>query len=259
MLTRQRQYIYKALVRSRSTPTASALYTSVRSYSDDHRRQGNEEEDAAQAPYQQQQQQTSSSSSSSSPSSAKPGVAVTPIAFMPVINIPQTEFLYNAFFSLNRPLLGLQDDSEKPFFASATHTEDDDPDEDLNTYLSALQHFEPPLTPEEQRQQEAVETAKQQDGHDDVFGSISGTSTTATVSMQEEFYMEQTLPMYYMPDSDEIVDYLTTVQQKILLQQDRATVGRQRRSKLVPLSAAPLTCRYQRRPDLGVFRHRWSR
>jgi hypothetical protein len=38
------------------------------------------------------------------------------IPFMPVINIPETEFAHNAFFSLHRPLLGLSDEDEKPFF-----------------------------------------------------------------------------------------------------------------------------------------------
>lgn len=40
------------------------------------------------------------------------------IPFMPVINIPETEFAHNAFFSLYRPLLGLSDKDEKPFFSN---------------------------------------------------------------------------------------------------------------------------------------------
>jgi hypothetical protein len=39
------------------------------------------------------------------------------IPFMPVINIPETEFAHNAFFSLYRPLLGLSDEDETPFFS----------------------------------------------------------------------------------------------------------------------------------------------
>lgn len=43
--------------------------------------------------------------------------AKTKIPFMPVINIPETEFAHNAFFSLYRPLLGLSDEDETPFFS----------------------------------------------------------------------------------------------------------------------------------------------
>lgn len=42
------------------------------------------------------------------------------IAFVPVINIPETEFAHNAFFSLYRPLLGLSDENETPFFSQKT-------------------------------------------------------------------------------------------------------------------------------------------
>lgn len=51
-------------------------------------------------------------------------------SFMPVINIPQTEFAHNAFFSLHRPLLGLADEEEKPFFSKHPPAEDDDGKED---------------------------------------------------------------------------------------------------------------------------------
>lgn len=40
------------------------------------------------------------------------------LAFMPVINIPETEFAHHTFFSLDRPLLGLSDEEEKPFFSN---------------------------------------------------------------------------------------------------------------------------------------------
>lgn len=39
------------------------------------------------------------------------------IPFMPVINIPETEFAHHSFFSLHRPLLGLSDEDETPFFS----------------------------------------------------------------------------------------------------------------------------------------------
>jgi hypothetical protein len=40
------------------------------------------------------------------------------LSFMPVINIPETEFAHHTFFSLDRPLLGLSDEEEKPFFSN---------------------------------------------------------------------------------------------------------------------------------------------
>lgn len=46
------------------------------------------------------------------------------IPFMPVINIPETEFAHNAFFSLHRPLLGLSDEDEKPFFNNKSEKQD---------------------------------------------------------------------------------------------------------------------------------------
>lgn len=49
----------------------------------------------------------------------------TKIPFMPVINIPETEFAHHSFFSLHRPLLGLSDDDEKPFFNSKSTEEQD--------------------------------------------------------------------------------------------------------------------------------------
>lgn len=49
----------------------------------------------------------------------------TSLPFMPVVHIPQTEFAHNAFFSLHRPLLGLEDDKmDKPFFSNHAPEED---------------------------------------------------------------------------------------------------------------------------------------
>jgi hypothetical protein len=53
-----------------------------------------------------------------------PSTSELNLSFMPVINIPQTEFAHNAFFSLHRPLLGLADEDEKPFFSNKP-TEDE--------------------------------------------------------------------------------------------------------------------------------------
>lgn len=43
------------------------------------------------------------------------------LSFMPVINMPESEFAHNAFFSLHRPLLGLSSSEERPFFSTRNH------------------------------------------------------------------------------------------------------------------------------------------
>ncbi|KAI8344770.1 hypothetical protein BC941DRAFT_409575 [Chlamydoabsidia padenii] len=57
--------------------------------------------------------------------SKQPSTIESNFSFMPVINIPQTEFAHNAFFSLHRPLLGLADEEEKPFFSKHAPEDDD--------------------------------------------------------------------------------------------------------------------------------------
>lgn len=56
------------------------------------------------------------------------------IAFVPVINIPETEFAHNAFFSLYRPLLGLSDENETPFFAQKTLQSQEEKDQEKRKY-----------------------------------------------------------------------------------------------------------------------------
>jgi hypothetical protein len=48
------------------------------------------------------------------------------LSFMPVINIPETEFAHHTFFSLDRPLLGLSDEEEKPFFSNKTEISEEE-------------------------------------------------------------------------------------------------------------------------------------
>lgn len=49
---------------------------------------------------------------------------VQKVQFMPVINIPENELAYNAFFSLHRPLLGLSSKPKRSFFSSKSIEEE---------------------------------------------------------------------------------------------------------------------------------------
>ncbi|KAF7731431.1 hypothetical protein EC973_000239 [Apophysomyces ossiformis] len=119
-------------------------------------------------------------------------------SFMPVINIPETEFAHNAFFSLHRPLLGLQTDHERPFFSNADEQVDDDlmlADENvLLEYITEPDGFTAPM------QQRIIEP------------------------IQHEHH-QQHPPVYYMPKENQLIDYLTAIEEKMRRQQTR---GRKR-------------------------------
>ncbi|CAO3671098.1 unnamed protein product [Rhizopus stolonifer] len=74
---------------------------------------------------------------------------VEKVQFMPVINIPENELAYNAFFSLHRPLLGLSSKTKRSFFSSKCIEEEQEAesDEALFQYMSTLEHFVEPSTP----------------------------------------------------------------------------------------------------------------
>ncbi|KAI9024951.1 hypothetical protein CLU79DRAFT_834083 [Phycomyces nitens] len=128
------------------------------------------------------------------------------IPFMPVINIPETDFAHNAFFSLHRPLLGLSSDDERPFFQTLTPQE---VEEDAFTqYMMDLRPFEPPSEHAAREREPMVEILE--------------------TSMSEPLHIDYSLPMFNMPESDEVVNYLTQVQ-KIMAKQNERTVGRRKR------------------------------
>ncbi|ORZ13248.1 hypothetical protein BCR42DRAFT_453266 [Absidia repens] len=204
------------------------------------------------------------------PSTSEPN-----LSFMPVINIPQTEFAHNAFFSLHRPLLGLADDDEKPFFSNKP-IEEDDVDDELANYMMNLRHFEAPGSPGTVEQ----EKQEKQDKGDKDYTMVTF-STGDSMLSEEEFYVEQSLPMYHFPESDEIVDYLSSMQEQLvrknaLEDSTNSTVGRTRRRKAAAAtstnqqeprtaststSSSPYTAisKYQKRHQLGLYRHRWNK
>lgn len=66
------------------------------------------------------------------------------IPFMPVINIPETEFAHHSFFSLYRPLLGLSDKDETPFFSQKQQKSEEERNQEKSksndvTYLFVIE------------------------------------------------------------------------------------------------------------------------
>ncbi|KAI8350125.1 hypothetical protein BD560DRAFT_409868 [Blakeslea trispora] len=125
------------------------------------------------------------------------------IHFMPVINIPETELAHHAFFSLHRPLLGLSDTDERPFFSGKSTEEynQEKLDMELNDYLLDRQPFDTPLPPgqkAESRREITIEL-EQDIALDDVF---------------EEIRHDQ-IPVFHMPESNDILDFLSTVESKL--------------------------------------------
>ncbi|KAI8374202.1 uncharacterized protein BYT42DRAFT_547281 [Radiomyces spectabilis] len=140
---------------------------------------------------------------------------------MPVINIPETEFAHNAFFSLYRPLLGLSSDDEKPFFHNQNQDgmmgDEQDDEEAFAQYMMDLRPFEPPSS---------------SDAVNETYHVQQDQRPTISFSIEEEpiIPMENSLPMYHMPDGDDIIDYLTDVQEKMKAQhaQEENSMGRKR-------------------------------
>ncbi|KAI8341657.1 hypothetical protein BC941DRAFT_509761 [Chlamydoabsidia padenii] len=188
------------------------------------------------------------------------------VSFMPVIHIPQTEFAHNAFFSLYRPLLGLENDTiDKPFFSDQPDKDHVDVDEQISNYMMTLRPFEVPAPP-------TMNQVNQQD--------VKAKGPMQQQQDEEDYYMDYSLPMYYMPDSDDIVDYLTTMQHQLVRQNafydssshlafTRSTgrtrrrlttsVGFEKLAHKTSLSSIITTSRYQKRHRQGLYRHRWNK
>ncbi|KAI9483308.1 MAG: hypothetical protein EXX96DRAFT_616297 [Benjaminiella poitrasii] len=154
------------------------------------------------------------------------------IHFMPVINIPETEFAYNRFFSLHRPLLGLSDEEEKPFFSnhssSAQSPEERDQerlDKTVADHMINLQHFVEPSSQE-------TEPEVKSDGIE-----FSITEETEEILLNEED--GQTLPVFHMPESGDVLDYLTAIENRMkkeharLDADDDAKLSRLRKMEIV--------------------------
>ncbi|KAI7847696.1 hypothetical protein BDC45DRAFT_339030 [Circinella umbellata] len=167
------------------------------------------------------------------------------LSFMPVVNMPEAEFAHNAFFSLHRPLLGLSSDEERPFFTSTTtsrqHQHQHGPnkiqkmlgleqpkdeeaafnaeDEELSQYLMNLRPFEPPQTFDGKDSTTSTNNMSAED--DETVVTLSFDDGHSAYDEIEAIHMDQSMPIFYMPDSDEVVDYLTAMQDKIQQRQQR--------------------------------------
>ncbi|KAI7870824.1 hypothetical protein BDF14DRAFT_1879066 [Spinellus fusiger] len=129
-------------------------------------------------------------------------------AFVPVINIPESELAHNAFFSLHRPLLGLSNDEEKPFFTPVPTPAEMERELFLQ-YLSTLRPFVPPF--EKDKAEPPLET-----------------------HFSEPLHIENTLPMHYMPESDQVVEYFTMIEKALEKKAKEGVKGRSTK----PLTAA---------------------
>lgn len=75
----------------------------------------------------------------------------------------------------------------------------------------------------------------------------------------EEINIEQTLPVHHMPESDQVMDYLTAIQNKINCQQDQEGTGRRRGSGRVHLRGASLASARKQSVSIQLARQRTRR
>ncbi|CEI91046.1 hypothetical protein RMCBS344292_05349 [Rhizopus microsporus] len=145
-----------------------------------------------------------------------------PLSFVPVINIPEKELAHNAFFALHRPLLGLSNENTKPFFSSRPLEEDQQAEyELLAQYMSTLEPFVEPLPPgsgndimthqPSQPSSQFTEVSIQTDLEymDDLDLEFTQPLQTEDVAPTSQ------LPIFRMPESSDILDFLTTVESKL--------------------------------------------
>lgn len=147
-------------------------------------------------------------------------------------------------------------------------------DEELASYMMHLRPFEAPDAP-------GTTKLDQENSTQDRDYTMVTFSTGDSMLPEEEYYMEQTLPMFYMPDSDEIVEYLATMQEQLVRQNtldddnnNSNTTGRSRRRLRVNASTVTLSTKgqqqdgldsstvaskHQRRHQQGLYRHRWNK
>ncbi|KAI9484366.1 hypothetical protein BDB00DRAFT_878943 [Zychaea mexicana] len=160
------------------------------------------------------------------------------LSFMPVVNMPEAEFAHNAFFSLHRPLLGLSSDEERPFFTATSTARHRGPnqiqkmlgieqpkdgdaeaalnaeDEAVTHYMMNLRPFEPPRLPQDTTGSEAI-GQQNEDEEGETVVTLSFEDGHSAYDDIEAIHMDQSMPIFHMPDSDEVVDYLTAMQDKL--------------------------------------------
>ncbi|KAI9316243.1 hypothetical protein BX666DRAFT_219487 [Dichotomocladium elegans] len=127
-----------------------------------------------------------------------------PLTFMPVVNMPESEFAHNAFFSLHRPLLGLSSSDERPFFSTRNHPQMTH-NETIRDILGIPHPHDIDNTGLDNDMDELLPSSA-----DDLEVRLDAGA----------MHLDPSLPMYYMPESDQVVDYLTAMQDKLAKEYD---------------------------------------
>ncbi|KAI9274216.1 hypothetical protein BY458DRAFT_489278 [Sporodiniella umbellata] len=110
-------------------------------------------------------------------------------------SIPQHDLAHNTFFSLHRPLLGLS--NERPFFSSLSLEEEKNEEVNikLSQHMAKLEHF--------------VAPGKE----------CGGQPNTAKIQAQE--IMHSTLPVFRMPESADVLDFLSAIETKMNMEDEK--------------------------------------
>lgn len=158
------------------------------------------------------------------------------IPFMPVINIPETEFAHHSFFSLHRPLLGLSDEDETPFFSqkqakSQEEREQEKMDTMLAVYMNGCVPFVEPhqlssqgeewkdefseafdnAEKESEKTQVSIKVSEEYQDYQDLFGDDELIDQIEK-PVENYNYDNRPLPMFHMPESGDVLDYLTSIE-----------------------------------------------
>ncbi|GAA5806151.1 hypothetical protein EDC94DRAFT_698779 [Helicostylum pulchrum] len=142
------------------------------------------------------------------------------ISFVPVINIPKTEFAHHSFFSLYRPLLGLSDENETPFFSNKLpKTEEEVEQEKLDLMLAVyMNNCSPFVEPSQLPPDTQGEDWKEEflEAFNDAEKESEQTEYTITEEAELADMIEpnesRPLPIFHMPESADVLDYLTSIE-----------------------------------------------
>ncbi|ORY96564.1 hypothetical protein BCR43DRAFT_491913, partial [Syncephalastrum racemosum] len=217
-----------------------------------------------------------------------------PASFMPVVNIPQGEFAHNAFFSLHRPLLGLSAEDERPFFSERPSvqepnkiqrllgldmdhaTDAEDTEEAVANYMMQTRPFEAPRAPAAGHENKSTDYLNedheeehhfsQEDIDNEMFDNLEQTMEQMMMGARindygeiEEINIEQALPVHHMPQSDQVMDYLTAIQNKINSQQEQEGTGRRRGSGRAHIRGVSLALARKQSVSIQLARQRTRR
>ncbi|KAI9365292.1 hypothetical protein BD770DRAFT_313226 [Pilaira anomala] len=137
------------------------------------------------------------------------------ISFVPVISMPRTEFAHHSFFSLYRPLLGISAENETPFFSAKKKPEEEVEQEKLDMMLAVYMNdcipfVEPSKLPTETQGEEWREGFLE--AYQAAENEPETTQYTINTEVLEELKpLESSIPIFHMPESQDVLDYLTSM------------------------------------------------